>query len=258
MSIGEEGLETPRIMIDPGIIAANFRVAAKLVDRILVSEVTRVIGNSNPLWQSVDKSLVIELLRNFVVHPLNVTFHPVDLAKFLEESRDPKLDNWDVVIPNGRSTTPMSITNGVSIQLQNRKVEVNVERRYLLISGKKMRVGSRGVEKEGMSQEQIGAAESEFWADSANAGKKSVSDKAYRKFRSRPLLILHFMEGTENDQPFGVPQGTALTALGLSFPALSTQSSRITYRINLVEIRNLVPSDETDEGDDELDDDDEN
>ena len=117
-----------------------------------------------------------------------------------------------------------------------------------------MRVGSRGVEKEGMSQEQIDAAEKEFWADAVNADKKSVSDKAYRKFRSRPLLILHFMEGTESDQTFGVPQGTALTALGLSFPELSTQSARITYRINLVEIRNLVSSDETDEGDDELDD----
>ena len=254
MSIGEEGLETPRIMSDPGIIAANFRVAAKLVDRILASEAIRVTGNSNPLWHSVDKRLVIELLRHFVVHPLNVTFHPVDLAKFLEDSRDPKLDNWDVVIPNGRSTTQMSITNGISVQLQNRKLEVNTERRYLLISGKKMRVGSRGVEKEGMSREQIDAAEKEFWADSTNIDKKSVSDKAYRKFRSRPLLILHFMEGTENDQSFAAPQGTALTALGLSFPELSTQSSRITYRINLVEIRNLVSSDETDEGDDELDD----
>lgn len=254
MSIGEEGLETPRIMSDPGIIAANFRIAAKLVDRILASEATRVLKNSNPLWQSVDKSLVVDLLRNFVVHPLNVTFHPVDLAKFLEESRDPKLDKWDVVIPNGRSTTQMPIANGVSVQLQNRRLEVNAERRYLLISGKKMRVGSRGVEKEGMSQEQIDAAEKEFWDDTDNVDKKSVSDKAYRKFRSRPLLILHFMDGTENNQTFGVPQGTALTALGLSFPALSTQSARITYRINLVEIRNLVSSDETDEGDDELDD----
>ena len=193
-------------------------------------------------------------MRNFVVHPLNVTFHPVDLARFLEESKDLKLDKWDVVIPNGRSTIQMPIANGVAVQLQNRKLAVNVERRYLLISGKKMRVGSRGVEKEGMSREQISAAEKEFWADTSNADKKSVSDKAYRKFRSRPLLILHFMEGTENDKAFGVPKGTALTALGLSFPVLATQSARITYRINLVEIRNLVSSDETDEGDDELDD----
>lgn len=254
VSIGEEGLETPRIVSDPGVIAANFRVAKNLVDRILVSRATRVLGNSNPLWRSVDKALVVELLRSFVVHPLNVTFHPADLAKFLEESRDTKLENWNVVIPNGNSTIQMPIANEISVKLQKRKLEVNAERRYLLVNGKKMRVGSRGVEKEGMSQEEIDAAEKEFRDDSADSEKKSVSDKAYRKFRSQPLLILHFIEGTQNDQPFEVPQGTALTALGLSFPALSTQSARITYRINLVEIRNLVSADEMDEGDDELDD----
>jgi len=258
MSIGEEGLETPRIMSDPEIISANFRVAAKLVASILASGANKVQENSNPLWRSVDKELVVEALRNFVVHPLNVTFHPVDLAKFLEESQDPKLDKWDIVIPNGRSNIQIPIVGDVTIQLQNRKLEANAERRYLLISGKKMRVGSRGVEKEGMSKEQIDAAEKAFWDDPNNSDKKSVSDKAYRKFRSRPLLLLHFIEGTESGKTFEVPQDTALTALGLSFPELSTQSARITYRINLVEIRNLVSTDETDEGDDELDDDEEN
>jgi hypothetical protein len=118
-----------------------------------------------------------------------------------------------------------------------------------------MRVGSRGVEKEGMTQEQIDAAEKDFWSDPTNGNKKSVSDKAYRKFRTRPLLILHFIEGADGGEQFVTPAGTALTALGLSFPELSTNTSKITYRINLIEIRNLVSTDEVDEGDDEVDDD---
>lgn len=255
MSIGEEGLETPRIMSDPGIISGNFRVAANLVDQILASDATRIEENPNPLWSSVDKRFIVEALRNFVVHPLNVTFHPVDLAKFLEDSNDPKLAKWDVVIPNG-GRQPLVIAGVVSVKLQKRKLEVNEERRYLLINEKKMRVGSRGVEKEGMSPEQVNAAEKEFRDDVSNEGKKNVPDKAYRRFRSRPLLILHFLEGTVKEQVFPVPLGTALTAIGLSFPKLATQSARIKYRINLVEIRNLISEEEVDE--DELDDDDEN
>jgi hypothetical protein len=251
MSISEEGLETPRLMNDPGIISANYRVSASLVERLVRSKAKRA-ENNNPLWKELDKELVVDLLKNFVVHPLNVTFHPVDLANFIETSEDPRLAKWDVVIPNGGGEM-LSLAGGVTIRLQKRKLAVNSERRFLLVNEKKMRVGSRGVEKEGMSSEQILAAEKAFREDPENAGTLNVPDRAYRTYRSRPLLILHFIEGTVNEQIFQVPDGTALTAIGLSFGKLG-ESVRVNYRINLVEIRNLV-ADEV-QTDDEEDDDD--
>lgn len=162
------------------------------------------------------------------------------------------------MIPNGRQQS-FPRFEGISVKLQKRKLEVNAERRYLLVNEKKMRVGSRGVEREGMSPEQIQQAEDAFRSDPDNAGKENVSDKAYRRFRTRPLLILHFLEGTirnpdDSEQVFAVPPGTALTAIGLSFPALGGESMRVSYRINLVEIRNLIADDVRD--DEEVDDDD--
>lgn len=255
ISVGEEGLETPRIMSNPNVIAANFRATTAFVNRILESaDATRDGANPNPLWRNVHKGLIVEVLRNFVVHPLNVTFHPVDLARFLEKSSDPKLEKWDVVIPNGEGKTPMQIAPGVSVKLQTRSLKSEADKGYLLVSGRNAKVGSRGVEKEGMSREQIEAAEAEFRGAEENEGKKNVSDKAYRKHRSCPLLILHFLDGLVDGHPYLVPQDTALTALGLSFPPLSTASASVTYRINLVEIRNLVSADEAEPADDEADD----
>jgi hypothetical protein len=238
ISISEEGLETARLLADPEVLAGNYRSAVKLVERLASCGGNEVAG-ANPFWRAVDKQMVVELLRDFVSHPLNVSFHPQDLAEFVARSDDDLLAKWDVVIPQGSAGAhPLTATE--SVRLQRRRLAVNVERREILVNEKKMRVGSRGVEKAGMLPEQILAAEMAFRNDPENAGAANVPDRAYRRFRSRPLLLLHFLEGEVNGTKFALPKGTALTALGLSFPRLSRDSERLSYRINLVEIRNLL------------------
>jgi hypothetical protein len=190
------------------------------------------------------------------VHPLNVSFRPGDLAQFIENSIDPILSEWDVVIPQGAAGA-FPITKNISIRLQQRKLEIDSVRRSILVNEKKMRVGSRGVEKEGMSAFQIEAAEREFRSQAENSVKNNVPDYAYRMFRKRPLLILHFLEGTVNGEKYELPDDIALTALGLSFPRMGGQSKSVSYRINLVEIRNML-AEENQEGEEEDVDEDEN
>jgi hypothetical protein len=137
-----------------------------------------------------------------------------------------------------------------------------LERRYLLVNERKMRVGSRGVEKEGLTAQEIKAAEKSFREDPENQGAKTVPDWAYRKVRTRPLLILHLLEGTYKnqlgkDEIYKTNDGSVLAAIGLSFCKLQNSSQRVKYQINLVEVRNLIPEgnfeDPADE-DDELED----
>jgi hypothetical protein len=253
LSISAQGFESPRLWATPHFIAGNYRSAVLAIERIVASGATAVTDRANPLWTGVDKSIVIDLLNSFVVHPLNVTFHPADIARFLEESSDRKLSSWDVVIPGGNGGGH-NLADDVHVRLQGRKLLVNEERRFLLVNEKKLRVGSRGVEKEGMSSTEIRAAEAAFRAEEGNADAANVPDRAYRAHRSRPLLILHFLEGTvrREDGPFAVPPGTALTAIGLSFPSLGVDSHRVTYRINLVEIRNLVSDEDGESEDDDV------
>ncbi|MEN9996025.1 MAG: hypothetical protein RL462_801 [Pseudomonadota bacterium] len=245
MSISEEGLETPRLLSDESAINHNYIQISNLVNKLDSDGIKKSESSKNPLWISVDKQYVVDLLRGFQVHPLNVSFHPGDLATFIETSTDKKLQLWDIVIPNGSRETH-SITSSTNVQLQKRKLEVNLERRYLLINERKMRVGSRGVEKEGLSPLEIQAAEESFRSDPENNGSTSVPDWAYRKVRTKPLLILHLLEGSYTNQ-FGLEEtyktsaGVVLSAVGLSFCKLQNSSQRVRYQINLVEVRNLIP-----------------
>lgn len=252
ITISEEGVETPRLLLDGDVLRGNFNAVQNLVGQVLAGGYKRSVPPSNPLWTEVDKQLVAEFLKNFVSHPLNLSFQPRDLAEFIEQSTDTALEHWDIVIPGG-SREEVTVAADVRVKLRRRKVEVDLERRSILINAEKMRVGSRGDEKEGMTKDQIDLAEEEFWADPDNLGKKSVSDRAYRKYRSRPLLLLHFIEPTPTDA-ISVPENCRIVAVGLSFPPLKEQSRRVRYRINLVEVRNMLRND-VEVSDDEEDDD---
>lgn len=256
LSISGEGLETPRLLTDEGVIIGNYRAAMRLVEK-LASSTYNFVEDKNPLWHAVSKDLVVEMLRSFAAHPLNISFRAEDLAAFIEFSDDDRLKEWDIVIPNGSSNRSITIAENSTVKLQKRKLLVTPEQRSILVNEKKMRVGSRGVEKEGMSASQVEQAEQAFRADPINSDISNVPDRAYRIFRTRPLLILHFLEGSSGEVPFEVPPDTELVAIGLSFPLLKKRSERVTYRINIVEIRNMlaIEASELEEEEDDIDED---
>ena len=74
-------------------------------------------------------------------------------------------------------------------------------------------------------------------------------------------MLIHLIEprveeGKESD--FQLPPNCeALVAIGLSFPSLDVSSHRVAYRINLVELRNMLSGDSPsiDDNDEEDDDD---
>ncbi|AMO23245.1 Z1 domain-containing protein [Ramlibacter solisilvae] len=252
MSVSEEALETPRLLIDKAIITGNYRAMMQAIDRIPSES---HLEGASAVWTGVPKEIVVELLRAFVAHPLNVTFHPEDLASFVHRSSEPKLQWWDVVVPSG-SGKDHPIRKGVAVRLQQRKLAIDERSRSILVNEQKLRVGSRGLERAGMSDAQIAEAERTFREDPENSEKQNVPDRAYRAYRKRPLLALHFLEGKVGEADFAVAEGTVLGALGLSFPRLSSESERVIYRINLVEIRNLLSGteagEESDDAEEEL------
>jgi hypothetical protein len=259
ITISEEAVETARIFLDANIIEGNFRSTQRIIREILESSSTRST-QAKYLWKNVPKKIISDYLRAFAAHPLNVNFQPRDLADFIEHSSEQRLDEWDVIIPEGDGDESICLDAGtINVRMRRRKVDVERDVRALLINGDKMRVGSRGDEKAGMEASAIALAEKDFWADADNSKKKSVPDRAYRSKRERPLLIIHMIEGRESSSVGGatiyqVPANTALVALGLSFPRLAVGSRSVTYRINLVELRNML-REEIDNSDEEDDDD---
>lgn len=258
ISVSNQLIETARIYSDSERISANYETSLRFLRKLVNSEAVRQSDNKNPLWKNVPRDLVAEFLESFIGHPLNVSFQPRDLADFVRDSVDDKMDKWDVVIPQGEGMLQTLIDNEVVINLEQRKLKREDEKKSLLVSEEKMRVGSRGVEREGLSKEQEGNAREEFENDPEYINRKSIPDHLYRKYRDRPLLMIHFLEETEvpiRKKTF-VPDGAVICALGLSFPRLNSKSEMVTYRVNLVELRNLLEADVmSDDDEDELEDD---
>ena len=121
----------------------------------------------------------------------------------------------------------------------------------LQVSGNKRRVASRGIEKAGLSPDEVAAAVAAHQAaqDEGKAGKM-MADRFYREQRSRPLLMLHFLLAL-NDKDTEV-DGKQHAAYGISFPALrpGETEKQVAYTANLVAFRQIY-GDLDAEGDEE-------
>jgi hypothetical protein len=257
MSISGEGLESSRLLLDSAVISGNFKATQKLAEALGALQTEDQRGVSYPLWHGVDKKIIVEFLRRFVSHPLNANLQSDGLAEFIETSRDPALSKWDVAIPSG-DAGPCELIPGFFANARQRRVLVDREKRSILVNEKKMRVGSPGDERAGLTKMEIERAEFAFKADPANAKKQTIPSAAYRAVRTRPLLIVHLIKAVEGTPAsnFPLPDGCrALIGIGLSFPGLDISSQRVKYRINLVELRNMLASEST--ADDDAEDDDE-
>ena len=228
---------------DLNTIKANAKIVENIILQIEVAGIKQNISRyGNTIWSGVPKNYIATLLRQFNIHPLNLHFQGESISSFLDETDEPKLDLWDVVIPNGHKKQAIEVYAGIKYIPQIRKVETRGK--SILVSGSRARVGSKLQEREGMREEKVVQAEEAF--AKVKPGK-SMPGKAYRPFRDRPLLLIHIIKA-KIDETFFDTQGAPLIALGLSFPEFNEQKSRrVKYTVNLVEWKNYF---ETEIGDD--------
>jgi hypothetical protein len=253
VSLSAQGIETARLWDKEAALQANEMLARDFVTRL--DEVTSATPSrwENWIWPDVPSGLIADFIEQFQTHPLNYTFQGQDVATFLRETPEPKLKTWDVVLPKGSADPPVAIA-GKSIKPSVRRLAIRKESSSILVSGSKARVGSRGIEREGLS-------DTEYELATKDKDQKNISDVDYRAVRSKPLLLIHFLRGyAKPDNSPDVdpapyrPDGPQLVAVGLSFPPFDDSAirSRVVYKVNAVEWASLVKSED---GDDWLDDD---
>jgi Z1 domain len=246
VSFSEQGPETPRIHTNSEIIKANANAVERMINSLKfegIQQETSKHSDSNT-WKGVHKQIIIELLRTFNVHSLNFNFQADSIAAFLEKTNDEMLERWDILLPNGsvKNTEPFC---GISYRMQKRRVHSRGNGKYILVSGSSARVGSRGVEKEGIRLEEVAKIDQK-----AKKENRNPSDKEYREIRERPLLILHFIKA-EIVKGKNVTLEEPLIALGLSFPRFddSSDEKKVTYQVNVIKWKELF---EEEMDDDEL------
>lgn len=100
---------------------------------------------------------------------------------------------------------------------------------YIAVSGKALRVGSRGQVRAGMSPEDRSRAD-EDWTK-----KSDISDKHIIKYRKRPLLMLHVIDVWDKKQDKNreyPPREPSVVAWGIAFPDSQMKATEVTYVVN--------------------------
>jgi len=240
ISLSGQLLETARLRSNPSAITSNNAALNRFVDQLtnIHSRFDRSPWG-NTVCHSVPKETIATFLRDFDVHPLNVAFQSGDLARYLETTSEPRLREWDVVFAGGGGE---EITIG-PVTLRTARRSMIARNGMLLVSGTKARVGSRGIEREGIDLDTVRRLEDEFHA--AFPGK-SISDKVYRAARVQPLLIIYVLTAVS---PTPVAVAEKIIALGLSFPQFDDTdvAKRVLYRVNLVEWRSMLDEEQDDD-----------
>jgi hypothetical protein len=250
ISISEQGPETSQLLLGQDHIRANMLAAQRFIRGLAEAGIGQNVSPwGNIAWYSVPKQHISRLLRDFVGHPLDIFFQHDFLARFLDDSNEKCLETWDVVVPQGKAETVEFA--GLQFRPQDRQVTINQASRSIFVSGRSRRVGSRGIEREGLTREDAERINTEY---RQNHNGANTPDKEYRKHRSRPLLLLHLMQPSNPD--LQLDPDDRLVALGMSFPKFrdDAQYQRVRYRINLVELQNMLS---IEDGDDQEADDDE-
>lgn len=236
-------------------IAATRRLLRKLWSP--GSEVPRSEWQT-PLFRA-SKEDVATFLESFEVHPHNFSLYvPQDergeygLAHFLRSTTEPKLQWWDVAIPQGSLDERVFLgLEGLTVKPLQRFVLTAGSAQTILVSGTKARVGSRGTEREGIAKEKVDRLIEE-------RKPKNLPDKELRQIRERPLLLLYGIVPFNKDKEeawTGLVEGDYLVAYGLSFPVFDDTgpSKTVAYRVNKTWLRDHSVEEDLDEYDDDDD-----
>jgi Z1 domain len=233
ISLSMQNPEGVRLSAFTDVSDANIAAAAKLIADIGQSDAVLQSAHQNrgpsALWNNVPKRIVAEFLAAFQLHPTQLNFQPNEIARFLARTDLPVMDQWDIVIPSGERVRAFAIADRVVFPVRR---EIRLTDGALAIA----KLGFGDDESLGLDDEQIAAAKLAIAANRA-AGKPALASREYRTRRTRPLLMLYFIEPVYVDGPIdGKNRAVDLLSIKLSVPRFDDEreDSLVLYQANKV------------------------
>lgn len=239
-------LETPRLKSNPEVLKTNERIFKAFLANLDTVGREKKVKQNGKMWAGISKEIIADLLRSFDTHPWHLSFQGRALAEFIDDS--PDINEWDVFLPFGsiKEEHELEGANGI-IKMQREKRMVDEVKGMIRIMGTKVRVGSGGCTRAGLTDEEIDKAEKSF---KQATGKKNVPDSAYLIKGRKPLLMLHVIKSEQDeDQPRNDKIPDTLYAIGIGLPGDGIVRTA-NYVVNLVELRNWTDLDDEDDDDD--------
>lgn len=240
-------VETTSVLLDNTTRKKNYQALLALLLSVRASGKKKPTAfDSSHYWTNVRSSIVLDFMDSYVNHPFSPKTDPGPLRNYIQWLSD-TIEDWDVLlvsVDGKRDTKSVEIIDGVLVTPQYRNITEYTEN---WLRFRKGRVSSRGIESCGLTIAQVKEAQSQV------GDKKSTPDREYRKYRRKPLLMLHLIDCRTKEGLSIVPD--PVFAWGISFPMGSATGQRkvVEYVVNTVwwrnEFENMVAED--DEVDDE-------
>lgn len=211
-------------------------------------------ASGGKLLTGVPIRIIDDFLLDFQNHPDSPLSAIEPIRRYIADRRD-ELGSWDVLIVSLKPTPekPLEEIAGWSLVPIHRAIGTeDLPRGILSVSGPSSRVASRGMERAGLTQEQIEQAKADFLVGKPKPSGKEPNypDRIFRARRQRPLLLLYNVrvkdENTDENQRRLLPSDPVV-AWGISFPVSSRPDEKVEYILNTTKLREIFGEEDEDE-----------
>ena len=252
-------VETAILRRDRASVEANRQAAVSLAGNLrrrgMAPEHGEPVGGGR-LVRGVPVSVVDDFLMAFRNHEGSVKTQIPPVRTYIGERRNDELADWDVLFPGvtGAQASVRSLVDsaiGFEMVCQRRAAGPRSDDHTLMVTSRQ-RVSSRGIERTGLTREEVRATEEDYDVRHPSAGGRRANypDWIYRNIRRRPLLVVHLLAiGNEGDDLSG---DTPVVAWSISFPVTAREEEKVEYVVNTTWYREHYPDeDDEDAGDDD-------
>lgn len=258
ISLAKEFAETTALRRDAeGVEKSRKAVrefAARLTELGIDTRVAaRVTGGY--LLRDVPAEPIVSFLAAFANSPVSILTEPGPVTRYIQRRKDAELAKWDVLLASTSDASGMADeTFGVTIRCQKRTAGNRSDLRTFRVTNKQ-RVASRGIERTGLTDEQIELAEQDYRSHNppGRKGKYNYPDRIYRAKRDRPLLIVHMLDMLDPLTARSL-MSAPVVAWSMGLPDTKLPEERVEYVVTLQWQRENMVVDADDEDEDGQDD----
>lgn len=233
VSLAGKLIETTRLRTDA--IAANREILSALLINLSEFWEPDQSNGFGYLWKDVPAApLVRSFVASFQNHDdvaLSTQAKPVN--DYIKARETDELERWDICLFSPSNGDRTSVSFGPYAPTAQSRSSLwqpsPAGDEYIAVSGKALRVGSRGQVKVGMSLEERNAAEH------SQADSSEIPDWRYIKHRTRPLLMLHVLDvwdKKKDKEKAKAPAEPGVVAWGIAFPKSDHETTEVTYVVN--------------------------
>ncbi|MBI2847140.1 MAG: Z1 domain-containing protein [Chloroflexi bacterium] len=247
IGLGNRFVETAILRRDEASLVANRAAVRRLAEQLAIAGSTLAGAeqvSSGWLLRNVPVDPILDFLAEFRNHEGSMLTAGDPIRRYIRDRASSKLASWDILFASVGSRgedTLFDDSLGIPVNCQRRTAGNRSDQTTLRVTNKQ-RVASRGVEKTGLTDEQVASAEAEYQqkhpagGGGADSGRAfNYPDHIYRQVRERPLLIVHLLK--IDPEPGGKEYKEPVVAWSISFPKPETDEKREEYVVNTTWIR---------------------